>query len=98
MPEIRRVWDVNMQVYGAKKVWWKMKREEITIARCTVDRLMKQMGLEGARRGDKGSQYVSIHYTERLVEAGIEPSAGSVGCQRFWRNVVLATRLSKHFR
>ena len=164
-----------MQVYGAKKVWRQMKREEITIARCTVERLMKHMGLEGARRGkkvrttvpdkalpcpldhvnrqfkadrpnqlwvsdftyvstwqgfvyvafvidifarrivgwrasrmahagfvldaleqalhdrrpihrgglvhhsDRGSQYVSIKYTARLAEAGIEPSVGSVG-------------------
>ena len=174
MPEIRRVWYVNMQVYGAKKVWRQMKREEITIARCTVERLMKRLGIEGVRRGktvrttipdkalpcpldrvnrqfraerpnqlwvsdftyvstwqgwlyvafivdvfaryivgwqisssmhtdfvldaleqalyarqpvlgslihhsDRGSQYVSIRYTERLAEAGIEPSVGSRG-------------------
>lgn len=51
MPKIRRVWDVNMQVYGAKKVWRQMKREGVIIARCTVERLMKRLGLEGARRG-----------------------------------------------
>ncbi len=40
-----------MQVYGAKKVWRQMKREGVIIARCTVERLMKRLGLEGARRG-----------------------------------------------
>ena len=175
VPEIQRVWHGNMQVYGADKVWRQMNREGITVARCTVERLMKRLGLQGARRGkvvrttvpdksapcpldrvhrqfkadrpnqlwvsdftyvstwqgwlyvafvidvyarrivgwrvsstmrtdfvldaleqalydrqpgssdslvhhsDRGSQYVSIRYTERLAEAGIEPSVGSRG-------------------
>ncbi|WP_429573997.1 IS3 family transposase [Paraburkholderia sp. UCT70] len=173
--EIRRVWEENFQVYGADKVWTQLKREGIVAARCTVERLMKQMGLRGVVRGktvrttvsdgstpcpkdlvnrqftaerpnalwvsdftyvsswqgfvyvafiidvfarrivgwrvsssartdfvldaleqalcerqpaqqdglihhsDRGVQYVSIRYTDRLVEAGIEPSVGSVG-------------------
>ncbi len=164
-----------MQVYGADKVWKQMNREGMAVARCTVERLMKQLGLAGVRRGkkkrttvaddsvpcppdrvkrqfhatrpnqlgvsdftyvstwqgwlyvafvidvfarcivgwrvstsmttdfvldaleqalyarhpdndgtlihhsDRGSQYVSIRYTERLSEAGIEPSVGSRG-------------------
>jgi transposase InsO family protein len=175
IPHIERVWQVNLQVYGADKVWQQMKREGVCVARCTVERLMKRLGLEGARRGkvvrttipdkavpcpldrvnrqfkagrpnqlwvsdftyvstwqgwlyvafvidvfarrivgwrvstsmrtdfvldaleqalyarqperddalihhsDRGSQYVSIRYTERLAEAGIEPSVGSKG-------------------
>jgi len=174
-PEIRRVWQANMSAYGADKVWKQMNREAIAVARCTVERLMKQLGLQGVRRGkavrttipdskascpldrvnrqfradrpnqlwvsdftyvstwqgwlfvafvidvfarrivgwrvsrsmhtdfvldaleqalyarqpekkdalihhsDRGSQYVSIRYTERLSEAGIEPSVGSKG-------------------
>lgn len=173
--EIRRVFAENFGVYGVRKVWRQMKREGFDIARCTVSRLMRQMGLKGVVRGksvrttisdtsapspldrvnrifkaprpnilwlsdftyvatwsgfvyvafvidafarrivgwrvsrsaradfvldaleqalhqrqpfaggelvhhfDRGSQYVSIRYTERLAEAGIEPSAGSVG-------------------
>ncbi len=173
--QIQRVWHANWQVYGADKVWRQMKREGIAVARCTVERLMRQLGLQGARRGkvvrttisdakapcpldrvnrvfkaqrpnqlwvsdftyvstwqgwlyvafvvdvyarrivgwrvssrmqtdfvldaleqalydrqpersdalihhsDRGSQYVSIRYTERLAEAGIEPSVGSRG-------------------
>lgn len=174
MPEIQRVWQGNFRVYGANKVWRQLKREGVDIARCTTERLMKRLGLEGARRGkvikttvpnkalpypldrvnrqfkaerpnqlwvadftyvstwqgwlyvafvidvfarrivgwrvgtsmhtdfvldaleqalyarqpelgslihhsDRGSQYVSIRYTERLGEAGVEPSVGSRG-------------------
>ena len=172
--EIERVWKENRSVYGARKVWRQLLREEVAVARCTVERLMRQMGLQGARRGrsykkttvvdeaavrpadlvernftadrpnqlwvadityvatwtgfvyvafitdvfsrkivgwrvsnslrsdlaldaleqalharpdfdqlihhsDRGTQYLSIRYTERLSNAGIEPSVGSVG-------------------
>ena len=175
MPQIERVWQANMQVYGAKKVWRQLAREGMPAARCTVERLMRARGLRGVMRGkvvrttisnakaicpldkvnrqfraerpnqlwvsdftyvstwqgwlyvafvidvfarrivgwrvsssmqtdfvldaleqalydrqperdgslichsDRGSQYVSIRYTERLAEAGIEPSVGSKG-------------------
>jgi putative transposase len=175
MPEIQRVWKANMQVYGADKVWRQLAREDIMVARCTVERLMRRLGLRGVMRGkvvrttisdskatcpldrvnrqfraerpnqlwvsdftyvstwqgwlyvafvidvfarrivgwrvsssmrtdfvldaleqalydrqperdrslihhsDRGSQYVSIRYSERLDEAGIEPSVGSKG-------------------
>ena len=174
-PEIARVFAENFAVYGVRKVWRQMTREGFGIARCTVERLMRDMGLQGVIRGkpvrttisdkaapcpldhvnrqfhapapnrlwvsdftyvstwagfvyvafvidvyaryivgwrvsrtahasfvldaleqalhdrrpmqggglihhsDRGSQYVSIRYTERLAEAGIEPSVGSVG-------------------
>lgn len=172
-PEIERVWEQNYKVYGVRKVWHQMRREGFDVARCTVARLMNDMGLEGVIRGkkakttipdkallcpldkvnrqfkapapdilwvsdftyvatwqgfvyvafvidafarrivgwrvsrtahagfvldaleqavhqrqpgsglvhhsDRGSQYLSIKYTERLAEAGIEPSVGSVG-------------------
>ncbi|HET9244793.1 MAG TPA: IS3 family transposase [Xanthobacteraceae bacterium] len=173
--EVRRVFDQNFSVYGVRKIWRQLKREGIDVARCTVSRLMRDMGLRGVIRGksvrttisdkaapcpldhvnrqfkasrpnvlwlsdftyvatwtgfiyvafvidayarrivgwrasrtahagfvldaleqalhdrrpvhrgglvhhsDRGSQYVSIKYTERLAEAGIEPSVGSVG-------------------
>jgi len=174
-PEIERVWRENFEVYGVRKVWRQLNREGIDVARCTVARLMTELGLTGAVRGkpaettrsspaapcpedrvnrqfqaarpnalwlsdftyvatwagfvyvafvidafarrivgwrvsssmeagfvldaleqalydrqpigddrlihhsDRGVQYVSIKYTERLAEAGIEPSVGSVG-------------------
>jgi transposase InsO family protein len=50
-PEIRRVWEANFQVYGPRKVWKALRREGIRVARCTVRRLMRAMGLAGAVRG-----------------------------------------------
>lgn len=50
--EIARVWAENMEgVYGADKVWAALNREGIAVARCTVERLMRELGLSGARRG-----------------------------------------------
>lgn len=51
MSKIKQVWQSNMQVYGADKVWHQLNREGIEVARCTVERLMKRLGLQGARRG-----------------------------------------------
>jgi transposase InsO family protein len=172
--EIQRVWENNMRVYGARKIWKQLMREGFVIARCTVERLMKTLDIQGVTRGggrhrttiadedqdrpsdlvnrqfvaerpnqlwvadityvatwsgvvyvafvvdvfsryivgwrvsrsmqtelvldaleqaiwarketsnlihhsDRGSQYLSIRYTERLADAGIESSVGSVG-------------------
>ena len=48
---IQRVWDANEQVYGPRKVWRQLRREKRAVARCTVERLMREMGLRGAVRG-----------------------------------------------
>ena len=48
---IRRVWDEHRRVYGADKVWAQLNREEIPVARCTVERLMRALGLRGVTRG-----------------------------------------------
>jgi len=175
LPKVEQVWNANLQVYGADKVWKQMNREGEAVARCTVERLMRRLGLHGVKRGkvvrttisdnkaqcpldkvnrqfkadrpnqlwvsdftyvstwqgwlyvafvvdvfarrivgwrtsssmttdfvldaleqalyarqperdhslihhsDRGSQYVSIRYSERLAEAGVEPSVGSKG-------------------
>lgn len=55
MVDIRRVWDQNFQVYGARKVWCQMHRGGKSIARCTVERLMRRLGIEGVRRGKRVS-------------------------------------------
>jgi transposase InsO family protein len=52
-PEIKRVWRENFSVYGARKVWRQLGREEIRVARCTVERLMRENGMQGAVRGKK---------------------------------------------
>jgi transposase InsO family protein len=51
MEKIRRVHEANFGVYGARKVWRQLGRERIALARCTVERLMRQMGLHGTVRG-----------------------------------------------
>ena len=48
---IERVWRANLKVYGADKVWKQLNREGEAVARCTVERLMRRLGLQGARRG-----------------------------------------------
>lgn len=50
-PEILRVWEQNLSVYGADKVWDQLNRDGIGVARCTVERLMRDLGLRGCRRG-----------------------------------------------
>ena len=50
---IVRIWEQNYGVYGARKVWLALNREGIAVARCTVERLMRELGLRGARRGRK---------------------------------------------
>ena len=52
-PEIERVFEDNLSVYGVRKVWHQMRREGFEVARCTVARLMKDTGIEGVIRGKK---------------------------------------------
>ena len=49
--DIQRVWEESDRNYGARKVWKQLGRESISAARCTVERLMKHLGLQGVRRG-----------------------------------------------
>ena len=48
---IRRVWEAHYRVYGARKVWRQLQRDGHVVARCTVERLMRQLGIQGVRRG-----------------------------------------------
>ena len=50
-PEILRVWEQNLSVYGADKVWDQLNKDGIRVARCTVERLMRDLGIHGCRRG-----------------------------------------------
>jgi transposase InsO family protein len=49
--EIERVFDANYRVYGVHKVWRQLNREGIAVAKCTVRRLMRQIGIQGVTRG-----------------------------------------------
>jgi putative transposase len=66
--EILRVWDENFQVYGARKVFGQLGREEITVARCTVERLMRRLGLQGVVRGRKCRTTVSKDGADRPAD------------------------------
>jgi transposase InsO family protein len=83
--QIHRVWKENLGVYGVRKVWRQLKREKVDVARCTVARLMRQMGLEGARRGKRFKKTTVVdeaaHRPADLVERGLhggppEPALG----------------------
>ena len=50
-PQILRVWEENLAVYGADKIWDQLNKDEVRVARCTVERLVRDMGLQGCRRG-----------------------------------------------
>jgi transposase InsO family protein len=65
--EVRRVWLQNFQVYGAEKVYKQLNREGICVARCTVARLMADLGLRGAVRG--GGFHVTTQAAEGAVQA-----------------------------
>jgi len=56
--QIRSLWEENYHVYGARKVWRQLQREAVDVARCTVERLMRQMGICGVVRGKAGSRTV----------------------------------------
>jgi putative transposase len=51
--KIHEVHEKNLGVYGVRKVWWQLMREDVKVARCTVERLMAREGLKGAVRGKK---------------------------------------------
>jgi putative transposase len=50
-PLILRIWEQNLAVYGADKIWDQLNKDGVQVARCTVERLMADMGLQGCRRG-----------------------------------------------
>ena len=66
--EIRRVWDQNFQLYGVRKVWRQLNREGIGVARCTVARLMGEMGLRGAVRGRRFKTTVADEMADRPLD------------------------------
>ena len=65
---IRRVYDENFAVYGARKVWRQLGREEIEVARCTVERLMRSLGLQGVVRGRKCRTTIADDTAERPLD------------------------------
>jgi putative transposase len=60
---IRRVWEEHRRVYGADKVWAQLKREGTIVARCTVERLMRALGLRGVVRGKTSVRTTNVDQT-----------------------------------
>ncbi|WP_425452998.1 IS3 family transposase [Prauserella flavalba] len=73
LTEIERVFRENYSVYGARKVYAQLNREGIRVARCTVERLMRQKGLQGLRRGRR----------PRTTIAAASPSSADLVGRRF---------------
>jgi transposase InsO family protein len=72
--EIRRVRAANFGVYGVRKVWRQLGREGISVARCTVARLMRRMGLRGVLRGREGDQDDGVRQGHALPGRQGEPA------------------------
>ena len=66
--EIERVWKENFGVYGARKVWRQLVREKVDVARCTVERLMGEMGLRGVVRGRKVKTTIADDLAKRPLD------------------------------
>lgn len=78
LERIRRVHEQNYGVYGARKVWWQLRREGVQVARCTVERLMRQDGLCGAVRGRRRRTTIPGGQVDRapdLVDRDFKASA-----------------------
>jgi putative transposase len=67
-PQISRVYEENFHVYGARKLWRQLGREDFKVARCTVERLMRSLGLQGAVRGRKCRTTIAEQGAERPLD------------------------------
>jgi transposase InsO family protein len=67
-PQISHVYEENFHVYGARKVWRQLGREDFRVARCTVERLMRSLGLHGAVRGRKCRTTIADEGAERPLD------------------------------
>jgi putative transposase len=83
LAEIRRVHEENYGVYGARKVWWQLRREGVLLARCTVERLMRSNGLHGAVRGKKRRTTLPDGQAERAPDL-VERNFKTAEPNRLW--------------
>ena len=84
MAEIRRVFDENFGVYGARKVWRQLQREGIEVARCTVARLMRQMGLAVSSAASRSRTTISRQGGAVPAGPGRTGSSPRRGPNRLW--------------
>ena len=81
--QIRRVWESNFGVYGARKVWRQLKREGVEVARCTVERLMRHQGLKGVVRGERKRTTIPDENAARPADL-VDRSFEAPGPNRLW--------------
>jgi len=82
-PQIRRVFEDNFGVYGARKVWRQLRREGIPVARCTVERLMRRMGLTGAVRGKTRRTTIAEESAPRPADL-VDRDFSATGPNQLW--------------
>ena len=80
---IERVWKENFGVYGARKVWLQLHREGVAVARCTVERLMRAMGLRGVVRGRKTRTTIPAELADRPRDL-VQRQFQAAGPNRLW--------------
>jgi putative transposase len=66
--DIRRVWAANYCCYGARRVWLALARQEVIVARCTVERLMAEMGIRGVQRGSRRRTTIADPFAARAPD------------------------------
>jgi putative transposase len=84
--EIARVHAEQFGVYGARKVWRQLHREGIAVARCTVERLMGELGLEGVRRG-KGRRTTTPDATAARPADLVERDFSAARPNQLWSRI-----------
>ena len=80
---IRRVWGENFGVYGARKVWRQLHRQGVRVARCTVERLMGDLGIQGVVRGKRQRTTVSDGNAHRPADL-VDRQFGTDAPNRLW--------------
>jgi len=83
LTEIHRVHESNYGVYGARKVWWQLQREGISVAKCTVERLMAKAELQGAVRGKKRRTTIPDGQADRAPDL-VDRDFTAIAPNRLW--------------
>jgi len=91
-PEIERVFAENFEVYGARKVWRQLNREDVTVARCTVERLMADLGLQGVIRGKP----VRTTVQDKAAPCSARPCEPGLPCPGAEHALALGLHLRQH--
>ena len=91
-PEIARVFAENFAVYRVRKVWRQLRREGFAVARCTVERLMVEMGLQGVIRG----KTVRTTVSDKAAPCPLDPCEPPVSCARAQQAMAVRLHLRRH--